>query len=197
VTTLSDTPLEIVHTPDGVRVGESSLIKPDIYASNGVIHLVSSLLLPAGHSSLKLTPEKFLLALNCSSFVSMLHSVNLTSFIDSSHPDQPITILAPNDEVLALFDEGNLPERGSEELKRMLAYHFLDGLWEPDQLRDGQLVQTLLEEEGLEENKQVLQIDVSGKTIRFAGASVVGEKGKSLGHIGDITLINMRSSIKR
>ena len=59
------------------KISSSELVEPDIYASNGVLHTVSSLLVPEG--SLKLTPEKYLLVLNCTTFVSLLHSVDLNS----------------------------------------------------------------------------------------------------------------------
>src|ERR1700733_5861651 len=82
VTTIDGTSLEIVVSPEKTMVSNADLIKPDIYASNGVLHLVSSLLVPPG--ALQLTAEKYLLALNCTSFVSMLHSVNLTTFINDT-----------------------------------------------------------------------------------------------------------------
>src|SRR5712691_775184 len=46
------------------------------------MHIVSSLLIPEGR--LPLTPEKFLLALNCTNFISMIHSVDLTHFINDT-----------------------------------------------------------------------------------------------------------------
>ena len=45
----------------------------------GVLHTVPSLLLPSG--SLSLTAEKYLIALNCTEFVSMLRSVNLSHYV--------------------------------------------------------------------------------------------------------------------
>ena len=79
VTTIEGPKLKITYSEDSnkVHVSDSELIEPDIYASNGVVHTVSSLLIPPG--ALQLTPEKYLLTLNCSSFVSLLHSVNLVS----------------------------------------------------------------------------------------------------------------------
>ena len=103
------------------KISSSELVEPDIYASNGVLHTVSSLLVPEG--SLKLTPEKYLLVLNCTTFVSLLHSVDLNSLVNDT--ETPWTILAPKDDVIELFGDDNLPERGSEELKKLLQYHFI------------------------------------------------------------------------
>lgn len=185
VTTLSNSTLEIVVSPESQKtlVSSAELIEPDIYASNGVLHTVSSLLIPPGAFSI--TPEKYLLTLNCTSFVSKLHSVDLTSLINDT--DAQYTILAPTDDVLELFggDDDGFPDDGSEALKRILSYHFIPGKWLPKKLRDGMLVETVLEEAGLDGGRQVLDVEVTrdGKSnketsIRFGGASVMGEPSK-------------------
>ena len=174
-----------METPDGTKVSDADLIHPDIYASNGVLHLVSSLLIP--ENALKLTPEKYLLALNCTSFVSLLHSVELSPLIRDTDPEY--TILAPTDDVLSIFEQhSDLPERGSEELKKLLQYHFIPGHWSPKRLEDGLLLETELIEDGLAGKRQVLNVEVglddpkrkSGKSITFAGVGILGEPGASV-----------------
>lgn len=133
--------------------------------------------------ALKITPEKYLLAFNCTTFISMLRSVNLTDLVQDT--ENKYTILAPKDDVLSIFGDHDLPKKGSPELKKMLQYHFIPGHW-TDKLRDGMLLETTLEEEGLKGGKQVLAVDVNGsdkkaaKSIQFAGVGVIGEPGKSL-----------------
>ncbi|KAH7885923.1 hypothetical protein F5I97DRAFT_1809627 [Phlebopus sp. FC_14] len=178
-TTRHGTILDIEVSSEGTTISGAELVLPDIYASNGVLHLVSSLLLPPG--ALRLTPEKYLLALNCTSFVSLLHSVNLTHLINST--DKKYTILAPNDDVLSLFIKNGLPASGSAELKRMLKYHFIPGLWTPKKLDHGMLLETELREVGLDDGRQVLQIEVHDREmidaqlrhVTFGGAGVIGE----------------------
>lgn len=178
VTTLDGTKLQIVAAPDKTIISSAELVEPDIYASNGVIHTVSSLLMPPG--SLQLTPEKFLLTMNCTKFVSLLHSVNLTSLINDTN--SKYTVLAPTDDVLSLFGGDDLPEVGSEELKKVLQYHFIPGRWNPKKLKNGMLLETALEEQGLDGRKQVLDIEVldseddDEKKIRFGGAGTIGNK---------------------
>lgn len=183
MTTVEGTKLDIVVTPELTKVRNATLIQPDIYASNGVLHLVSSLLLPP--DALRLTPEKYLLALNCSKFISLIHSVNLTGLINDT--DTQYTILAPRDDIFSVFDSPDVPPPGSEELKKLLQYHFIPGRWTTDKLRDGGLLETALEEPGLNGSRQVLPVEVQkdskkksdDKTISFGGASVIGEPGKS------------------
>lgn len=176
VTTIDGKTLEIITSPEKTTVSTANLVQPDIYASNGVLHFVDSLLVPPG--ALQLTPEKYLLALNCTTFVSLLHSVNLTSYINDA--EAKYTILAPKDDVLSVFGDGELPEKGSEELKKLLQYHFIPGRWIPDKLEDGMLLETALEEKGLDGGRQVLSIEVSedgkkpaDKAIRFGGAGII------------------------
>lgn len=165
--------LEIVVSPEKTTISEADLVEPDIYASNGVLHLVSSLLIPPG--ALQLTPEKYLLALNCTSFVSLIHSSNLTALINDTETEY--TILAPSDDVLSVFGQSELPKPGSDELKRLLQYHFIPGRWTHKKLESGMLLETALEEEGLDGGRQVLDIQLSdsGKKVFFGGASVVGD----------------------
>ena len=191
MTTIDGPKLKISHAKDSgkVNVSDSELVEPDIYASNGVIHTVSSLLVPPG--SLQLTPEKYLLVLNCTSFVSMLHSVNLTSLINDTETHW--TILAPKDDVINMSGHGDLPSRGTEELKKTLQYHFIPGKWPKKKLKDRMLLETALEEEGLDGGRQVLPVDVSeafaedktgDKNIRFGGAGTLGDPGECFSSLG-------------
>ncbi|KAJ6604502.1 carnitine/acyl carnitine carrier [Mycena vulgaris] len=173
--TIDGSVLEVVVTPERTMISTAELLKPDIYASNGVLHLVSSLLV-----NLEITPEKSLLASNCSSFVSLLHSVDLAGLVNDT--EARYTILAPRDDVLSLFGDADLPEKGSQELKKLLQYHFIPGTWGLQNLEDGMLLETALVEDGLDGGRQVLGIQVSSaekkkedRSIRFGGVGVIGE----------------------
>lgn len=173
--------LDVTVSPEGTVISGAKLVHPDVYASNGVLHLVSSLLVPPG--ALQLTPEKYLLALNCTSFVSLLHSVDLAHLINNS--ENQYTILAPKDDVLSLFASA-LPAAGTPDLKRVLEYHFLPGIWKPNKLDSGMLLETELREPGLDDGRQVIHVDVKedekddkeARHITFGGAGMIGEHGK-------------------
>jgi solute carrier family 25 carnitine/acylcarnitine transporter 20/29 len=185
VRTIEGNHLDIKLSSAGYTVSGSDIRQRDVYAANGVLHTVSSLLLPPG--SLKLTPEKYLLALNCTSFISHIRSVNLTSLI--TNPDATYTILAPRDDVLSVAGGDGLPEKGTVELKKALRYHFIPGKWTANKLKDGLLLETELVEEGLAGGRQVLEVGISTKKdlngdktrkeLYFAGAGVVGDPSMS------------------
>ncbi|TFK77248.1 carnitine/acyl carnitine carrier [Pluteus cervinus] len=177
--TIHGTHLPISISDGKTTISGAELVRPDVYASNGVAHLVSSLLIPPG--TLKLTPEKYLLALKCTKFVSMLHSVNLTHLINDSEATS--TILALPDDVLSIYKDEELPKPGTPELKRLLEYHFLSGKWSTSKLETGMLLETELKEEGLDGGRQVVNVEVvsddkkkpSEKSVRFGGTSIVGD----------------------
>ncbi|KAH8998841.1 hypothetical protein EDB86DRAFT_2828382 [Lactarius hatsudake] len=180
LTTLDGRELNVVTLSDKVMVSEATLVEPDIYASNGVLHTISSLLIPEG--ALQLTPEKFLLTLNCTNFVSMVHSVDLTHLINDTNAHY--TILAPQDDVFTAYGDEELPKKGSDDLKRLLKYHFLPGRWTPKTLKDGLLIETELDEPGLAGKAQVLQASITGRSkeqaevvpsISFGGAATIVE----------------------
>jgi solute carrier family 25 carnitine/acylcarnitine transporter 20/29 len=180
VTTLDGRQLNVVTSADKVMVSDAELVEPDIYASNGVLHTISSLLIPEG--TLQLTPEKLLLTLNCTNFVSLVRSVDLSHLINDT--DAHYTILAPQDDVIAAFGDEELPEKGSDDLKRLLKYHFLPGRWTPKALKDGMLIKTELDEPGLAGKAQVLQASITPgskgqaeaiPSISFGGAATIGE----------------------
>jgi solute carrier family 25 carnitine/acylcarnitine transporter 20/29 len=180
VTTVDGQKLKVDINGDKTTIAGAALVEPDVYASNGVLHTVDALLLPPG--ALQLTPEKFLLTLNCTAFVGLLHSVGLEALVNDTGAQ--VTILAPRDDVISVYSEGDdLPAPGSDALRRMLQYHFLPGRWVPSTLKDGMLVETALEEPGLGGDKQVLDVEVARKSesdlrIRFGGAGVVGDPGQ-------------------
>jgi solute carrier family 25 carnitine/acylcarnitine transporter 20/29 len=172
--------LSVVTASDKVLISDAELVQPDIYASNGVMHTVSSLLIPEG--ALQLTPEKYLLTLNCTNFISLIHSVNLTDFVKDI--DSKYTILAPQDDVMSAYGDENIPEKGSDNLRRLLKYHFLPGRWTPKSLKDGLLIETKLDEPGLAGKAQVLEASISHRSkrqsqsvpsISFGGASTIGD----------------------
>lgn len=181
VTTIKGNHLEIVAAPEKVVINDAELIQPDIYASNGVLHTVSSLLVPEG--SFKLTPEKFLLTLNCTRFVSLLHSVNLTHLVND--PGTHHTVLALADDVMSLFGDSDLPEEGSDELRRVLQYHFIPGKWTPKKIKRPMLLETELKEPGLDGGRQVIDIEVTHSNslsketqVRFNGVGTVQDHGQ-------------------
>jgi solute carrier family 25 carnitine/acylcarnitine transporter 20/29 len=108
--------------------------------------------------------------------------VNLTTLIND--PKAHYTVLAPTDDVMALFGDSDLPEEGSDELKRALQYHFIPGKWTPGKMKHKMLLETELKEPGLDGGRQVIDIEVthdrslsSDGKVRFGGIGTVQDHG--------------------
>ncbi|EJU00030.1 hypothetical protein DACRYDRAFT_23561 [Dacryopinax primogenitus] len=171
----------ITREGDQVNVNGVPLDERDIYASNGVLHTVSTFLFPV--ERLALTPEKTLVALNATAFVRMLHRANLTHYINGSGASagQNYTILAMRDDDIARpeddpdEDDPDAPGNQNRTLAKRAAYHILSGKLRRDDLKDGMLVRTELREEGLSGNRQRLKVSLPGVGLTWGDARVIGE----------------------
>ncbi|WVR09194.1 hypothetical protein IAU60_006256 [Kwoniella sp. DSM 27419] len=103
--------LDIASTgPGALAVNGTDADAVDIFASNGVIHIMPNLLLPENFTLLN-SAEKMLLSLNATRFVSLLRSANISDrYIGGAGKNrkdaEPWTILAPTDDVLDAMDRG-------------------------------------------------------------------------------------------
>lgn len=198
-TTLEGHKVRVNVSEDGsASVSGRAIIEQDIYAANGVLHTVDSLLL--NPDIFQLNAEKYLLALNATSFVSLLRAANLSHYVDDQHDGQPWTILAPRDDVFTvdgwrssplstfLIEDGeDKPPVNKTELQRILKYHIIPGKLKPEDLDGNTLIGTELREAGLGGERQVVEVSVhgSGKNgqvqrkgngeIGFGGALVIGD----------------------
>jgi solute carrier family 25 carnitine/acylcarnitine transporter 20/29 len=153
-----------------MSINSTQITTPDIFASNGVIHTIDSLLLPPDFKLLN-SPEKLLLSLNATRFVSLLRLANLSETYTARHSDRAYTFLAPTDEVLERMErwavgEWDLVRDGSrgasvpDVLKEQILYHILHGKLSLQDLKDGALLETELATEGLGDGRQRIKVDV-------------------------------------
>ncbi|WAR52194.1 hypothetical protein PtB15_1B633 [Puccinia triticina] len=146
--TLDGKALAIGRSPDSDRlsINGSEVVEQDILASNGVLHIVPNLLISSGDNPLQLTAEKYLLALNCTKFVSLFRQANLSSTYLTNRAPSNYTILAVRDDALASASAsfGRLDTNDTESLRKSLRYHVLEGTYLPADLRDGMMLPTEL-----------------------------------------------------
>jgi uncharacterized surface protein with fasciclin (FAS1) repeats len=129
-----------------------------------------------------------LIGLNATKFITLLRSVNLTSYVDASSSNEAYTILAPIDDLPSFlsssplapnpasrtnrspfaslfppssaFSLDHLPPAGSEKLADLLRYHILPGRLRVGDLVEGGLVGTEMRMESLRGGRQVLRVSV-------------------------------------
>lgn len=177
-----------------VTVNNTSSSIPDILASNGVIHILPSLLLPPSFNLLN-SAEKILLSLNATQFVSLMRSANLSEKYIGENSVGGYTILAPTDDVLDVLDKWDVPSAQStgripstlsdipkkpsfpdpSPLSALLQYHILPRRLLPTDIVDGQLLSTELQTSSLNGARQRLRVEVAEKD---------GKKGKGKARSG-------------
>ncbi|CUA69620.1 Dynein heavy chain 7, axonemal [Rhizoctonia solani] len=195
---LTDSKLQLTTHSNGttmVNDGTATVLQKDVYASNGVLHTLDSLLVPSGSPLFQATAEKWLLALNASVFVGMLREAGLDSYVNGTGKHKEWTILAPADDVLNDIlqkRDSNLVGGIKNELRKLLRYHIVPGILKPEDLLDGQLLGTELRPDSLKGDRMRLKVDVvSGKKggsaeaggqggvgngdLAFGGANVIAE----------------------
>ena len=110
-----------------------SLIETDIEASNGVIHVIDSVLLPpSGETETGMeTMDIVDTAVADGRFTTLVSAVQAAELVDTLKGEGPFTVFAPTDEAFAALPEGTLdtlllPEN-KQQLTDILLYHVVPG----------------------------------------------------------------------
>lgn len=118
-----------IKVADGkVRLnGSSNVIKTDIVASNGVIHVIDSVILPTAT-----TPKTVVeIAMGDKSFSTLVAAVKAAGLAETLMGDGPFTVFAPTNEAFAKLPketlESLLKPENKEKLKSILLYHVVPG----------------------------------------------------------------------
>lgn len=123
----------------GPRVDASLIVKTDIHASNGVIHVIDSVLLP------KDIVETAKVA---GDFNTLLAAANAAGLVDALRGDGPLTVFAPTDKAFRDLPAGTVEDlllpANRERLAAILKYHVVPrkvllGIPEAKTLQGGQL----------------------------------------------------------
>ena len=110
-----------ISTKKGVKVGEARVLKTDIAASNGVIHVIDSVLLPKA--------DIVDVARKAGSFKTLLTAIDAAGLSDALRGAGPLTVFAPTDEAFAKLPEGALSGllKDPKKLRSILTYHVVPG----------------------------------------------------------------------
>ncbi len=111
-----------VSTEGGVQVGTASVTATDITASNGVIHVIDSVLVPADIVDIAAGNEDF---------ETLVAAVKAAGLVETLKGDGPFTVFAPTDAAFAALPEGTVEEllkpENKEQLVAVLTYHVVPG----------------------------------------------------------------------
>ena len=110
-----------VSTKKGVMIGNAKVVSTDVKASNGVIHVIDSVLIPEN--------DIIEVARGAGSFKTLLAALEAADLTDALRGSGPFTVFAPTDEAFAKLPKGTVEAllKDIPKLKGILTYHVVSG----------------------------------------------------------------------
>lgn len=116
--------LDISISGDDVRIDGAGLVKTDILCSNGVIHVIDAVVLPADKNIVET-------AAAAGSFNTLLTAAKAAGLAPALTARGPLTVFAPTDEAFAALPEGTvaslLKPENKDQLVAILKMHVVSG----------------------------------------------------------------------
>ena len=123
-TTLNGQRIDFKKSDAGVMVDGASVIQTDIECSNGVIHVIDSVILPS-------TLDIVATAVEAGSFKTLAAALGAAQLVEALQGDGPFTVFAPTDEAFAALPKGTvenlLKPENREQLSAILTFHVVPG----------------------------------------------------------------------
>lgn len=113
--------LRVTTDDKGVKIDDARVIKADIKASNGVIHVIDSVVMP--RADIVDTAAK------AGTFKTLLAAAKAAGLVDALKGKGPLTVFAPSDEAFAKLPAGTVEAllKDPAKLKQILLYHVVAG----------------------------------------------------------------------
>jgi transforming growth factor-beta-induced protein len=112
--------LNIASTDVGVTVDSSNVVSTDIQCSNGIIHIIDTVLLPEAGTIADV-------ATATGTFETLLAAANAAGLVPTLQGDGPLTVFAPTDEAFSALPKGTvaslLQPENQGKLVQILKYH--------------------------------------------------------------------------
>jgi len=114
-----------------VYINDAEVILTDIETSNGVIHVIDSVLLPPSEEDAMMEKTIVDIAVADGRFNTLVAAVTAAELVDTLNGEGPFTVFAPTDDAFAALPEGTvenllLPEN-KQALTDILLYHVVSG----------------------------------------------------------------------
>lgn len=147
---------------DAAKVETAAISKTDIMCSNGVIHVIDAVIMPASDNIVQIADR-------AEKFKTLLTAATKAGLAETLASDGPFTVFAPTDEAFAKLGgetiQDLLKPENKEKLAKILKHHVVSGrVYSPDALKAGK-AKTLLGTD--------LPITTKGKTAMVGAATLV------------------------
>ena len=113
-----------ISLESGVSIDSANVVKTDIACSNGVIHVIDTVIMPSTKNIVET-------AADAGAFGTLLAAAKAAGLVDALTGDGPITVLAPTDQAFAKLPAGTveslLRPENREKLAEILTFHVIPG----------------------------------------------------------------------
>ncbi len=164
-----------------VRFGDANVKAQDLEASNGIVHVIDAVIMPA-MDDLVVTADK------TGTFKTLLAAAEAAGLVDALKGEGPLTILAPADDAFAKLPAGTvetlLKPENRDALTAVLKLHVIAGRLYSDQAIGGATVASL---EGTE-----LSIGLTDGRLTAGGAMIIAtdiEASNGVVHVIDRVIL--------
>ena len=161
-TTVQGEKVEIAVNDGQVIVDGANVVKTDIHTSNGVIHVIDSVILPADKDIVGT-------AVAAGSFNTLVAAVQAAGLVETLQGEGPFTVFAPTDEAFAKVPQdvvaNLLKPENKEKLAAILTYHVVPG---KVMASDVVKVKSATTMQGTD-----VDVTVSGNGVMIDGANVI------------------------
>lgn len=111
-----------------LKVNDANILTVDVAASNGLVHIIDSVLIPTLPEK---KPDIVTLATNAGMFGTLLTAVKTAGLAETLLGDGPFTVFAPTDDAFKALPNGTvealLRPENREQLREILTYHVISG----------------------------------------------------------------------
>ncbi len=123
-TTLNGQRVDIKVNNGTVNIDKASVAKADIQCSNGIIHVIDQVLMPAT-DNIPATADK------AGTFKTLLAAAKAAGLVEALSGDEALTVFAPTDKAFAALPEGTvaglLKPENKDQLAAILLFHVVAG----------------------------------------------------------------------
>jgi uncharacterized surface protein with fasciclin (FAS1) repeats len=163
IMTLNGQAAPVRVTAGGVRVAGALVVQADVAASNGVIHVIDSVMIPGAPPSKDIVQT----AVAAGSFKTLASLLKKAGLDNALRGNGPFTVFAPTDAAFARVPKATLKALAANraKLRAVLLYHVAKGKLTAAKVTQRSSVKTL--------NGQSVRIRATGGKVFVAGARVV------------------------
>jgi uncharacterized surface protein with fasciclin (FAS1) repeats len=180
-TTVQGQKIDIAVKNGKVSVDGAQIVKTDILTSNGVIHVIDNVILPADKDIVDT-------AVRAGSFGTLVAAVQAAGLVDALKGEGPLTVFAPTDAAFAKLPEGTvenlLKPENKDQLVAILTYHVVAGKVMASDVVELSSARTL--------NGKTAGIKVAGGNVMIDDAKVVAtdiETSNGVVHVIDSVIL--------